>query len=424
MNIRRFISTLLIAVVLVAIMTLAGTVLLSTLNDDDIPQAGAFGVTPQNIAQDGDTQVEDPLANIEINPALIQADTSGLQDIESVYASIYEQVTPSIVGITVNATVAVNGVDQDFTSIGSGVVVDTQGHILTTYHILFEADEIIVNMYDGTLVTAEVVGLDPDSDLGIIRIDVPVERLFPIEFAKVEDLIVGQTVLAIGKPMGESHTLNAGIISALNRRISSIATQFAIGSGIQTDATINEVNSGGPLVNLQGQLVGINSDLLSLPIITNNSGETPSAEGTGIGFSIPADLVQRVTFELIENGRVEYSYIGIGVGLSFLSNGDVTLALIEAFNLPSDLRGVVVGQILETGPAGGSGLQEPQFVGDQIVSIDIITAMNGVEVTNFNDLVSYLGRSTRPNDEVILTVYRSGSGGYVDISLILEARPQ
>jgi 2-alkenal reductase len=327
-----------------------------------------------------------------------------LSSLEQTYADVYNQVGPSVVAINVVARQQGFGGAQLVQGSGSGFVIDTQGHIVTNNHVVQGATDIEVSFLDGTIVRAAVVGTDPDSDLAVIQVNVPTERLQPVQFGDVDQLVVGQQVLAIGSPFGQRWTLTAGIISALDRTIQGL-TDYSIGSVIQTDAPINPGNSGGPLLNLAGQVVGVNSQILSA-----------ERQNSGVGFAIPSNLILRVANELIEQGEVTYSYIGI-------SGGDMSLAVIEALDLPNDLRGVVVGTAPADGPAGAAGLRNAnvnQQTGE-ILSADVITAIDGQPILTFDTLVAYLARNTAPGDTVTLTVYRDG--GFFEIPVMLSARP-
>lgn len=419
----RFLVILTLSVAIVGIGVLIATVAIPELrgdNDDSLQFTDPNETDPLNVAQVLSQQAGGAISqNILIDPAF-QQNTATLRDSESVYAQLYEAITPSVVGLEITLLPDDQATTDDDEVIinGSGVVYDTQGHIITNYHLLVGVQDVTVNFFGNATVRAEIVGLDVDSDLAVLRVDVPTEILHPVTFADINTQIVGQTVLAIGSPFGQNWTLTQGIISALDRNISNLGTQFALGSGIQTDATIDGVNTGGPLVNLAGEVIGINSAIFTISELRQES------TNSGIGFAIPADYVQRVVDEIIETGGVTYSYIGIQIGAGFLSDGDVTLALIEALDLPPDLRGVVVGDILDDGPAGGTELQGLQITREGfLVSVDIITAMNGERVENFNDLVSYLARNTRPNDTITLTVYRASLQDYLEVPLTLQARP-
>lgn len=321
--------------------------------------------------------------------------SGALTDIEQIYSDIYYQASPSVVSITV----ALERGDSGFVDVssGSGFVVDELGHIVTNYHVIDENGRIVVSFFDGTLARAEVVGTDPSSDLAVIRVNLPPERLLPLPFADSDSLFVGQSVVAIGNPFSRDWTLTSGIVSALKRTIRGF-DRYEIGGIIQTDAALNPGNSGGPLLNLRGEVVGVNSQFESL-----------TRQNSGVGFAIPSNLVARVASELIETGRVRYSYLGV-------NSIPLTIELIELYDLPNNLRGVPVRQVLPGSPARTAGLQTitPDMV-------DIITAIDGEVVDGFEALIAYLSIHTRPGETISLTVYRGGQ--FITLPLTLGERP-
>lgn len=330
------------------------------------------------------------------------------QDVaRTIPAKVYDQAADSVVAISVVGE-TINGVQQGGS--GSGFVYDMQGHIITNTHVIDGAVEIAVNFLDGTITRAVIVGADPDSDIAVLRVDVDPAKLRPLQFADIDALFVGQAVYALGSPFGQRWTLTTGIISALNRAIRGLEN-FSIGGAIQTDAAVNPGNSGGPLLDDNARVVGVTSQILS-----------ESGSNSGIGFAIPSDLVQRVAAELIQQGFVEYSFIGI-------SGGDMSLGIIESFNLPEDTQGVVIASVLSGGPASRSDLRAPVTVGQEdnirLESVDILTAINGESLTSFEDLIGYLARNTRPGDTVTFTVLRTTPNGaqQLQINVTLSQRP-
>ena len=317
-----------------------------------------------------------------------------------VFADVYRDASPSVVAISV--TTEAGGGN------GSGFVIDHAGNIVTNAHVVDEADEIAVEFYQGGIYRAKLVGLDLASDIAVIKVDAPASQLIPIPFADSEDLIVGQTVLAIGSPYRQGWTLTSGIISALDRTIQSL-TQFQIGGVIQTDASINPGNSGGPLINLDGEVIGVNAQIIS-----------GSRSSSGVGFAIPANLTRRVAQALIQDGEMTYSYIGI-------TGEDVGLGVIETLGLPNDFSGVVVGDVLEDGPAANTELHEiaemrTRGAGELVgMRVDIITAIDGNGIKGMDDLITYLVRHTRPGQQVTLMVHRDG-GQIVAIPITLGSR--
>lgn len=327
---------------------------------------------------------------------------------ESVYSQIYRTVAPSVVAITIQGRRSENSQWLPV-STGSGFLVDNEGHIVTNNHVVDSANNIEqligegaqarieIAMFDGTITEAQIVGTDPQSDLAVIQIDVPQDRLRPVSFASSDDLVEGQVVLALGNPYSNDWTLTTGIISALNRSIPSL-DRFQTGGVIQTDAAINPGNSGGPLVNINGQVIGVNSQINS-----------ESGSNSGIGFAVPSNLVMRIATSLIETGDVNYSYLGI-------TSGALNLSVIENYNLPNNIRGVVVNQVFPNTPASSAGIQSATNG-----SVDVITAINGRPIADFDELIGYLSINTAPGDDVTFTVYRNGE--ILQLSGTLTERP-
>jgi len=334
-------------------------------------------------------------------PAAAQDSSPLRTSYEQIFADVYNRVAPSVVSISVIARGGGNNPhsDDDFLrGGGTGFVYDTEGYIITNAHVVDEAEEIAVNFFDGTLARAEIVGADIDSDIAVLRVkDVDAERLSPVTFGDSSALMVGQATLAIGSPFGEDWTLTSGIVSALNRSIRGLST-FSTGGVIQTDTAINPGNSGGPLLNLDGEVIGVNTQILSA-----------TRSNSGIGFAVPSNLVQRVVVELIENGSVDYSYVGI-------QGSNIQLETIEEFDLPNDLQGAVVNAVVPGSPAARAGLEDPSENG-----IDIITAIDDTPITSMDDLLGYLAGNTSPDDTVTITIYRDGES--VELSLTLGKRP-
>ncbi|MEL6405487.1 MAG: trypsin-like peptidase domain-containing protein [Chloroflexota bacterium] len=322
---------------------------------------------------------------------------------------VYDTVAPSVVSLNIQAR---QDDDSPYISIssGSGFVVDEDGHIVTNHHVVepaLQAEQILgegaesrieVSMFDGTITSADIIGTDPDSDIAVIRVDVPQDRLNPVTFGDSDALEEGQIVFALGNPFANDWTLTSGIVSALNRSIPGLEL-FSTGGVIQTDAAINPGNSGGPLVDITGRVIGVNSQINS---------ETRS--NSGIGFAVPSNLVLRVANSLIETGDVAYAYVGI-------TSGSMNLTLIEAYDLPNNLRGVPIDRVLPGTPADIAG-----FEGISRSSIDIIVAVDGLPIANFSEMIGYLGINTEPGDTVIFTVYRDGE--ILDLPTVLAPRPE
>ncbi|HEX3052132.1 MAG TPA: trypsin-like peptidase domain-containing protein [Aggregatilineaceae bacterium] len=324
---------------------------------------------------------------------------------DNTFTQVYDEVSPSVVAISASA-VSHNRVVSAAT--GSGFVVDDAGYIVTNNHVIEGANQIEIDFYDGTLTWAEVVGVDPDSDLAVLKVDVPADTLQPVTFGDSDTLQIGETVLAIGSPFGQDWTLTSGIISGLDRTIQGL-TQFSIGGVIQTDAAINPGNSGGPLLNLDGDVIGVNSQIAT----TSNS-------NSGVGFAIPGNLAQRVVQDLITNGKTEYSYIGI-------AGTDITMSVIEALGIPNNTRGIAVTDVVSDSPAARAGMQGLSTTmqvngGTNLSSMDVITAIDGYALKGMDDLISYLARETVPGQTVRLTVLRDGKD-WTELDVVLDERP-
>jgi S1-C subfamily serine protease len=317
---------------------------------------------------------------------------------DQLFNGIYEQVSPSVVAINVilqQSGTNAFGQSGQVAASGSGFVIDKQGDIVTNNHVVDGATYIEVNFLDGTIVAGKVIGADPDSDLAVVKVDLPADQLQPVTFGDSSSLEIGQAVLAIGSPFNERWTLTSGIVSALDRTIQGL-TQFSVGGVIQTDAAINPGNSGGPLLNMDGQVIGVNSQI-----------ESNAQSNAGVGFAIPSNLVKQVAQTLIDKGTIQYSYLGI-------SGGDVNLSIIQGFNLKDNQRGVVVGDVTSSSPAAAAGLKSAgqPTSNDPTAppsSVDIITAIDAHQLTGIGDLITYLATNTQPGQTVTLTVLRNGT---------------
>lgn len=316
--------------------------------------------------------------------------------------NVFTSVVDSVVNISVAGNDAPLGT-------GSGFVIDNEGHIVTNNHVVEDASYIEVTFYNGSVVTAELVGRDSAADLAVIQVDAenPRVTIQPVVFSSSDDVFVGQQTMAIGSPFGESFTLTTGIVSAIDRSIRGVQG-FSIPEVIQTDAAINPGNSGGPLLNILGEVIGVNTAILS-----------PSGAGSGVGFAIPSDTVRRIVPYLIANGEYQHSYLGIsGAALSPTQR--------EAMNLPADVEGVMVANVVAGGPAAQAGLQAAETLidapfGRAPINGDIIVGIEGMPVSQMNDLVAYLEEHTQPGDTITLTVWRDGE--LMDIEVELQERP-
>lgn len=302
------------------------------------------------------------------------------------------------------------GQSQQGTATGSGFLIDTEGHMVTNNHVIEGAKEITVTLGDSDEVyEAEVIGTDPSTDLAVIKVDAPEKAMKPLSIGDSSNVKVGDPVVAIGNPFGLDRTVTTGIVSALQREISSL-NQYAISNVIQTDAAINPGNSGGPLINTDGEVIGVNSQ------IATGSGSSSSGN-VGIGFAVPSNTVKDVVSQLLENGEVKHAYLGI-------SGATISDQISEALNLGTD-SGVIVQEAPKDGPAAAAGIEAgttPVTVGGQRVLTggDIIVKANGEELGSMEDLIRIVNDS-KVGDEIELEVYRDGETR--DVSVTLGSRP-
>ncbi len=321
--------------------------------------------------------------------------------------AVYEKVADGVVNITSTA------IQMDFffnafptQGSGSGSIIDTKGHILTNHHVVANAQKLEVTLADGSKWPAKLIGSDPDNDLAVIKIDVPKEKLKAIPMGDSKSLRIGQKVLAIGNPFGLQRTLTTGIVSSLGRTIRSEVGTL-IEDVIQTDAAINPGNSGGPLLNSDGEIVGINSAIIS-----------PTGGSVGIGFAIPVNTAKRVVPELISKGYVTYPYIGATIQSLIPEMAKFLKFKIE--------RGAMISEVVKGGPADKAGLKggnQRVQVGNMIVMVggDIVVKADQREVKTNDELIHYI-REKKPGDTILLKVYRKGD--YVDVKVTLGERPR
>ncbi len=340
----------------------------------------------------GPTESQDTASGF--NPALASPDVLFAEGGSLV--ELYEQVSPGVVAIRI--------LSQQGGGLGSGFVIDSEGHIATNYHVVEGASELEIAFSDGRKVRGTVIGTDLDSDLAILKVDLPPEQLHPLPLGASDSTRVGQVVVAIGNPFGLSGTMTVGIVSAKGRVLESLNASpggrpFSAGDIIQTDAAINPGNSGGPLLNLEGEVIGINR-----AIRTENFTAGGDPVNTGIGFAISVDILKRVAPSLIENGSYEYPYLGVS------SLSEITLFDQEQFGLPQ-ATGALITEVTAGGPADRGGIQ----VGD------LITAVDGREVLVFGDLLGYLLTSRAPGEEVSLSLLRNGEP--LTLTVVLGTRP-
>ena len=360
-----------------------------------VGQDAVEAITPRSEVVDS-SQV--PMADADILPLLEEDPLALVEAEEQLLVNLYERVSPSVVNIAVST--GFGG------GTGSGFVLDTDGHIVTNNHVIEGAEQILVRFADDTLVEADLVGADADSDLAVIRVDVPMNLLREVRLGDSSTLRVGQRAIAVGNPFGFEQTMTTGIISALGRVVRQ-ESGFSLPQLVQTDAAINPGNSGGPLLNARGEVIGVNT------LIFSSSGSS-----SGVGFAVPVNTVKRVVPSLIATGRYDDPWLGIS-GIS------ITPAVAEVLDLPVE-QGILLQGVVSEGPADRAGLRG----NDQQVEIDgrlvptggdIIVAIDGVELGDMDDLIVYLAETT-VGQTVNLDIIREGEKLSVD--LVLAERPE
>jgi len=325
--------------------------------------------------------------------------------------TIYERDAPGVV--TILSITGTGSAASDSEAEGSGFVLDARGEIVTNAHVVTtgtgsavrKVDQVYVRFQDGNRVSAKIVGVDPDADVALLKVDPGGLTLRPLVLGRDADVRVGSPVAAIGSPFGEEQSLSVGVVSATDRTISSL-TRFSIVGAIQTDAAINHGNSGGPLVDAAGRVLGINSQIRS-----------QTGDGTGVGFAVPVDLVRRSVDDLRADGKVDYAYLG-------LSTTPLYPQLASFLDLPVR-RGVLVVDITKNGPAARGGLRSgastTTFQSEQVPrGADVITAVGGRAITRSEDLTRVLTRY-KPGQTVSIAIIRDGKRQ--TLSVTLTSRP-
>lgn len=349
---------------------------------------------------DGDVTVireTAPLSTATSTPsdaAVVAEDAVQRSDGALSVAEIVRRESPAVVLIEASS-------DSGSGGLGSGFLIDQDGHILTNAHVVDKSDDTTVTFSDGTKEKARILGADPSTDLAVLKIDTVPAGVRPVPLGSSSSLVVGQEVVAIGNPYGLERTATTGIVSALERAIES-PNGFTIQNAIQTDAAINQGNSGGPLFDRAGRVIGMNSQIAS-----QNGGNV------GLGFAVPIDTIKPIVKSVIDGGKPEHAWIGI-------SGRELTPAMAKALGLEGR-RGVVIAQVVEDGPAARADLKAATKPDAEVPrGGDLIVAINGRPVQDMAD-VSRAVATREVGDTITVTVLRDGREKTV--TLRLEDRP-
>ena len=361
---------------------------------------------------DSDSTGEDSVSNSSISQTEVNSNISLLEAREQHLSNLYDSSLSSIVHIKVIQTVPSMGFfsqNQSRRSNGSGFVWDKLGHIVTNYHVVANVDNVEVQFSDGSEFLAKVVGLDPNSDLAVIKLETNDLSFTPLDLGNSNEVNVGNYTFAIGSPFGQEFSMTSGIVSAIKRTVPSQNSTFTIPNVIQTDAAINPGNSGGPLLDMNGKVIGINSQ-----IITQNGGNA------GIGFAVPVNTAKAIVPTLIKGEKFLYTWIGIS-GMNLSKNHK------KALELEENMDGVMIVDVMIGGPAEKSELKGYQeTISDNYNSYpsggDIILSINEIPISSMNELSSVLFENHSSGETISLSILRDLEKIKVDLEL--EPRPQ
>ena len=361
----------------------AATLLLAAL----LGGVAALGLSAAVIDEGGTTTVVRELESGSPSAASFASDEE-----PGTIGEIYRDASPAVVQVTssVVQTDPFFG-EQRGEALGSGFVIDKAGHVVTNYHVVEGASEVYVNFSGQDRLRARIVGTDPSTDIAVLEIDASARALTPLRLGNSDAVQVGDSVVAIGNPFGLARSITEGIVSALQREIEA-PSGFTIDKVIQTDAAINRGNSGGPLIDARGFVIGVNTQIA-----------TAGSEGNvGIGFAVPSNTVSEVVSEIIDHGKVEHPYLGIT-----MQTIDETVA--ETFRLPAD-EGILVAEVQPGSPADEAGIEggTTQVVVNgetYVLGGDVITRLDGQPVETADEFRDVLSEK-EPGDEVELELQR------------------
>ena len=353
--------------------------------------AGA-GAVAYSVAHPSSTKTV--LAPVRVEHSQPTADSSGLS-----VGQVYRDAYRGVVEITVSTNQATPNGNQQATAQGSGFVIDSDGHIVTNEHVVDKSTSVSVRFWNGNSYKASVVGTDPSTDLAVIKVDAPSSMLHPLSFGDSNQLQVGDSVVAIGSPFGLEETVTSGIVSALHRQMQA-PNSFTINDSIQTDAAINHGNSGGPLLNINGDVIGVNSQIRS-----------DSGDNAGVGFAIPSNTVKSIAETLIGSGKVEHAYLGVSVQQIPESVAD-QLKLVGGVELATVRKNTPAEKAGLKGATGSKTIEGEQYP----TGGDVVTDIDGEKVATSEDIQQAVD-AHQPGDTLKVTYWRNGDSHTVDVKL-------
>jgi len=301
---------------------------------------------------------------------------------------------------TINSVVYIKTDSQMRSGSGSGFVWDDSGLIITNFHVINNAEKIIIKFFNGMEYEATVIGSDPPSDIALLKIEDLEHTIEPLNFGKSYQVIPGETAIALGNPFGEQFTITTGIISGVGRTKLSGFSTYSIPAVLQTDAAINPGNSGGPLLNISGDVIGMNTQIIS-----------ESGSFSGVGFAVPSDLIEKVVVAIVNNGKHEYPLLGI-------SGSDLNMDIREGTGVDRSITGAYVTDVVIGGPSDEAGLlYDTGNYNNESWDGDIITSVNGEKIKSMDDLVGYLALYTYPEEKIKLGIIRDTKNITLDVVL-------
>ena len=349
----------------------------------------------------------------ELQPLPATASPTAFQSGKALSVSqIYRRAAPGVVQVTATQVVKTPAANPFFgfsvpqsqgqQALGSGFVIDKAGHIVTNYHVVQGARSVSVSFSNNESMKARIVGSDPSTDVAVLQVDVHSQALTPLPLGNSDDVHVGDSVVAIGNPLGLDRTVTSGIVSALQRVIAAPGGQYSIDHVIQTDAALNHGNSGGPLLNADGEVIGVNSQI-----------QSDTGSNVGLGFAIPIDTVKTVAAQIVKTGHAEHAFLGIRVQA-------VTPQIARLFRLPAS-HGLLVASVQPGSAAAQAGLRagkQQVTVSGEIYPLggDLIVGVDGAPLMTLDQLRDVIS-GKQPGDTVALEIFRGSHRATLDVKL-------